>query len=373
MATTSVSLAGTASSYLDVSIPLGSLFTIEWWQYRTDDNYESLIFYLQNNQLGWEEVVGSVYIRQNGFITNFPAPTTLNTWVNCCMVYDALSTLNMYVNGVLQDSVFIDGLNLTTLNLRIGNIYPTPGIDYAFGGQLYGFRVSSSARYSSNYTPSTSLPSVDGQTLLLLSGDNYVGTYGGDVVETNVTTSPNIPGSEPAVHCFGAMSRLLAWSMRTGIEEYVRITELEPGIHFLKTAEDGYKPLRHLHSSIISNPCTDDRTIHRLYKLPKNSFKELDEDLILTGGHGVLVQQLSDTQKEQSCEYYGNVYTTGSYFRWFPSLDSRAEPYTDKCGVGDQVVYHVVLDNSDEFLNYGIYCNGGLLVESLPRCKLEIV
>ena len=44
------------------------------------------------------------------------------------------------------------------------------------------------------------------------------------------------------------------------------------------------------------------------------------------------------------------------------SIDDRAEPWTKS---GKHTVWHLALQNDNIYNNYGIYANGGLLVESI--------
>jgi hypothetical protein len=42
-------------------------------------------------------------------------------------------------------------------------------------------------------------------------------------------------------------------------------------------------------------------------------------------------------------------------------IDERAEPWNAE---GEYTIWHVALEHADERMNYGVYVNGGLLVES---------
>jgi hypothetical protein len=42
-------------------------------------------------------------------------------------------------------------------------------------------------------------------------------------------------------------------------------------------------------------------------------------------------------------------------------LDERAEPWISK---GEYTIWHFALENTDLNMNYGVYANGGLLVET---------
>jgi len=42
-------------------------------------------------------------------------------------------------------------------------------------------------------------------------------------------------------------------------------------------------------------------------------------------------------------------------------LDDRAEPWASE---GAYTIWHFALENNDIYMNYGVYANGGLLVET---------
>jgi hypothetical protein len=99
-----------------------------------------------------------------------------------------------------------------------------------------------------------------------------------------------------------------------------------------------------------------------LYRCKKENYPELKEDLILTEYHAILVDHLTEIQKEKTIKKLGEVYKTYNKFRLLSSLDERAEPWTK---TGKHTVWHLSLQNENIYNNYGIYANGGLLVESI--------
>ena len=48
-------------------------------------------------------------------------------------------------------------------------------------------------------------------------------------------------------------------------------------------------------------------------------------------------------------------------------VDDRAEPWNSE---GTFTIWHIALDHQDEGMNYGIYANGGLLVET---CSIRML
>ena len=60
-------------------------------------------------------------------------------------------------------------------------------------------------------------------------------------------------------------------------------------------------------------------------------------------------------------EHFGKLFITDKKYRLIACVDERAEPWNSK---GTYTVWHFALENTDEYMNYGVYANGGLLVES---------
>ena len=105
-----------------------------------------------------------------------------------------------------------------------------------------------------------------------------------------------------------------------------------------------------------------------LYKCPIENYPELTEDLILTGNHSILVDQISEEQRVKIKQITGDVFYTDGKIRLLAQLDDRAEKYFD--GEAHNI-YHLALENDNPFKNYGIYANGGLLVETASIRTME--
>lgn len=129
----------------------------------------------------------------------------------------------------------------------------------------------------------------------------------------------------------------------------------------VKTLKDGYKKVALIGSSRVENPADSERTQNRLYKLTKEKYPELKEDLFLTGCHSILVDNLTDAQKEETIKQLELVCVTDKKYRLMANIDDRAEPWASE---GTYTVWHLALECEDDGLNFGVYANGGLLVET---------
>jgi len=162
----------------------------------------------------------------------------------------------------------------------------------------------------------------------------------------------------PSAPCFLEGSTILCHV--DGIEKYVPVEQLKKGT-LVKTSLDGYKPVVLLGKGIIQNPGDDERTENRLYKCSTSKYPQLKDDLYITGCHSILEFPITEKQKEDTIKHLGRLFITDKKYRLMVCVDERAEPWNSK---GEYTIWHFALDNHDEKMNYGVYANGGLLVET---------
>ena len=162
----------------------------------------------------------------------------------------------------------------------------------------------------------------------------------------------------PNAICFKEGTQILC--LKDGVETYVPIETMCAGT-LVKTSRDGYKKVEIIGNRIISNAGDKERIEARLYKLSPSNYPELKEDLFITGGHSILVDNITDKQREEITAHLGNIYVTDKKYRLTAMVDERAEPWASE---GNYTVWHFALEHEDIKMNYGVYANGGLLVES---------
>ena len=215
-----------------------------------------------------------------------------------------------------------------------------------------------------------------GTNIITSSGSYTVGTYGGfsnwRIAANSTGTSSqayvysaganlNADGAYklyPAAACFLTGTRILC--QVDGVDVFVPVEKLKCGT-LVKTSRDGYKKVEIIGKGSIQNPGHSERTQNRLYKCSPEKYPELIEDLYITGDHSILVDKITDAQKEGIIKLVKRVFVTDKKYRLMAYVDERAEPWASE---GDYTVWHFALENSDPKMNYGIYVNGGLLVET---------
>jgi len=189
---------------------------------------------------------------------------------------------------------------------------------------------------------------------------NSSGTSSQSVVYTNgnVLNGDGAYYLYPATPCFLEGTTVLCEV--EGKEIYKPIQDIRRSDK-VKTVEEGFKAVGLIGHSVYSNPEGTDRVEARLYVCRKCVYPVLTEDLVVTGCHSILVDVLTDAQREATVAAAGKVLVTGKKYRLMAHLDERAEPWVSP---GEHKVWHLALDDADIMRNYGIYVNGGLLVES---------
>jgi len=159
--------------------------------------------------------------------------------------------------------------------------------------------------------------------------------------------------------CFKQNTKILTYG------GYIPIQDLKRG-DLIKTIQDGFKPVSLIGKSHIvhnqEHPKKD-----QLYKCSQSKYPELFEDLIITGGHAILVDSFKEGEREQVIQFYGKLFSTGTKYRLPVCLDTRAASYEDE---GEHTIYHIALEHDNIYSNYGIYANG-LLVESCSKNYLN--
>jgi hypothetical protein len=246
-----------------------------------------------------------------------------------------LGPINEFVNPVGSPILYYasqaDALAYAT---PIGN-----SINYTVNGAGFGYTYW---RIASNSTGSSP------QNITYANGSNL-----------NAGGSYNL---YPATPCFLEGSKILA--LVDGKEIYVPIEKLQKG-DLVKTSRNGYKKVELIGKGTIGNSGNNERIEDRLYKCSTVNYPELTEDLYITGFHSILVDTLTDIQRKKTVEHMGHIFITENKYRLIACIDERTEPWSKE---GEFAIWHIALENDNNRANYGIYANGGLLVES---CSLN--
>jgi len=148
---------------------------------------------------------------------------------------------------------------------------------------------------------------------------------------------------------------------------YKFIEDLKSG-DLVHTLRHGLVPVYGTGSKKIHNRASETRIKNQLYLLSKSVYPELTDNLVITGAHSLLVNELPKDQVKATKDLLGDILVTEGKYRLPACLDQRAVVYPEQ---GEFTVYHVCLANENAESNYGIFANGGLLVESCCQLHFE--
>lgn len=146
--------------------------------------------------------------------------------------------------------------------------------------------------------------------------------------------------------------------------KYVKIQKLKKG-DLVQTINNGLIPIKFIGKRYFLNNSTEKRINHHLYKLNKKDFPELIEDLFITGGHPLLIDNPDEEIKNKLLDMVDNdisIITEGKY-RVFSYIHPKTELWNK---TGKYEIFDIVLENDDPYRNYGIYVNG-ILTESMDE------
>lgn len=270
---------------------------------------------------------------------------TLNTELVPRLMIGPMSEQAFAVGGNSL-SYFASEADALSYSNSLGNLFtiaPTPFI-------VGNFDIGSNGGYTRWMIASNSTGTAS-QTVAYNNGDTLV----------NDGSYYLYPSSAP---CFLEGTQILC--RLNGEDIYLPIEKMRPET-LVKTSLNGYKKVNMIGKRPIHNTGTDERSKTRLYKCSPTKYKELTSDLFITGGHSILVDILSDKEREETIKQLGKIYVTSDKYRLLAAIDERAEPW--KCE-GTYNIWHIALENNDYDNNYGIYANG-LLVESCSKRYLK--
>jgi len=161
--------------------------------------------------------------------------------------------------------------------------------------------------------------------------------------------------SAPGLTCFKEDTKILT------DQGYKLIQDLRKG-DLVQTLNHGFKSISMIGSSKMYNSDKKERKKTKLYKYTSDHYPEIFEDLIITGGHSILVDELSEDQKSNTLKYWESLEKVDDKYRLLAVVDEKSQIYEEE---GIFKIYHFALESDDETKAYGIYANG-LLVESCP-------
>ena len=151
------------------------------------------LFWQNNTYIGIEYVTGSgIKVRLNNGGINFTASwsPSINTWYHVAVVRETNNTTTVYIDGTSIGSGTISGGSSSQHKVEIGAFSPSTD---EFDGYMDEIRISSVARFTSSFTPTTSEYASDGDTLALIHSNT---TNGSTVFKNDVGFGNDSSGNQ---------------------------------------------------------------------------------------------------------------------------------------------------------------------------------
>jgi hypothetical protein len=162
--------------------------------------------------------------------------------------------------------------------------------------------------------------------------------------------------------CFKENSKILC--LIDNEEIYVKVQDLRPNM-LVKTYMEGYVPIDTVgwfeFVNDITNKKSNKRNPDGLYELTKEYYPELIDNLIMTGRHSILVDNIN--QEDLYKTYKKRLIRLHDKYKVSCISNKNANPYNE---TGVFKIWCFCLASEDNTKNFGIYANG-LLVESTNK------
>jgi len=193
---------------------------------------------------------------------------------------------------------------------------------------------------------------------------NYGQTWTQTNINSNVFNSVSLSGSRAIAGgsnnngiyysstplCYGKNTLILI--LENEVEVYKKICELKVG-DTVKTYKHGYKKIKMIKSFNYHT--------YNITRLKRCVYRMKDHNVIVTGKHGLLVDELTE-------EEIKNIKKCGTFVRCIDDKQVLPACASDKfekiTDIFEFELWHFVLENDDESRNYGVYITDGILSES---------
>ena len=149
-------------------------------------------------------------------------------------------------------------------------------------------------------------------------------------------------------------------------ERYINIKDIKPGF-LVKTYKEGYVKVKHIFRQRCFN--SEKNIMKKFFVMDKSKNDLLTKDLIITGGHSILVDEITEEQ-------HNKMKSTGikylSVYDKYKLVTFFNENFVGKTDKSEERVYLLVLEADDDHKVYGVYVNGGMIIETcgIAMCKI---
>jgi len=284
-------------------------------------------FTINDNNSFWFNSIGGRYVPQK--------------WAKCSL-YQEIN------NNLLNNFNFKGNLNTNTLHTAYGDNYIYKVFIIAFANKNVLSSIYSQTDIIGNFNVSLDTTSLSGSITHLQWGFEMDG-YPVYISETNNQGSVNINSTAPP--CFNEGTKILCLNKNLE-EEYIPIENLRKG-DLVKSYKHGYRKIDLIGKNLmINNP---NRFTECMYKMEKTEENGLLEDLIVTGGHSILIDDLGIC-KEENDKLFG---ITPMINDKYLLLSAVSKEFIKLENTNLYTYYHFILENNgNDDERFGVYANG---------------
>jgi sugar lactone lactonase YvrE len=331
-----------SESISDVSFnyPVGLVFDASGYLYCTNGSYNNILKLDASGS-------GTIFASISDASSSNPFPYALaidNSGFLYCANYNANNILKFDASG--SGTIFAsNSISDVSFNNPVGLVFDTLGYLYCTNlndNNILKFDASGSGTIFA----STSDASFNKPYGLAIDTSGFL--YCSNRFSNNILKSIDIL-------CFNEDTKILCLN-HSFEEEYIPIQDLKKG-DLVKTYLHGYRKVDLIHKGVLFNNPNDWR--NTMYKMEKTEENGLLEDLIVTGGHSILVDSISQEEQERldklGLSDFQVNYKFDNKYLLLASVSDHFIPLTDN---KKYTYYHLTLENNgDDNQQFGIWAN----------------
>ena len=289
-------------------------------------------------------------------------------------------------DGTIQETITINSFGSIITDESLVNTYPlgstltqitAPGAPYDLSVVEGNAEVEINFSVDDGGSPITNMSySTDGINFILFdpaqttSPVTITGLINDDTYEISLKALNELgpgPASEEVsatpTFCFNKGTEILCLN-KEGEEEYILVEHLKKG-DLVKSYNHGYRKIDLILNKNMKN--TPSSWHACMYKMAKTETNGLTKDLIVTGGHAILVDDLGEMKEANDKIFGGNTpQIDGKHLL----LSSISKDFTKLENRNIYTWYHFVLENDDNYdRRFGVWANG-ILTETPSKNML---
>ena len=192
---------------------------------------------------------------------------------------------------------------------------------------------------------------------ITFDASNLIYNSSGEIARDNLTTSKSWSITDSGLACMHETTNILCLIEEKEI--YINIKDVKKGDDII-TYKDGIKKVKSIHKVQTFN--SKKKKITNFYVLPKEKCNILTNDLIITGGHSIILDKLED----DDLKYMESINSNNNHklHDKYKLLASKHKDFICKIDESIEDVYMLLLENDDPLYTFGVYVNGGYLIET---------